>query len=278
MKTKTIEKVLSSLTENWIESIEDSSVRDKVRDNIVITGGCIASMLLKEKVNDYDIYFTNLETTKAVAEYYVSKSGIQDIAVNEEGGRVKITTPSGHRGETVGIGEIEDLNEAVEEEVQEQEVDTKFTPVFFSTNAITLSDKVQIILRFYGSPEEIHDNYDFIHCTNYWTSKDKRLELKKVALESIITRELRYVGSLYPVCSIIRLRKFIKRNWTVNAGQILKMTLQASELDLADPEVLEDQLTGVDAAYFHQVIKAVKDKDPSKLNVAYLVEIIDRIF
>ena len=44
-----------------------------VEKNSIVTGGSIASMLLKEKVNDFDVYFTNKETTKAVAEYYVKE-------------------------------------------------------------------------------------------------------------------------------------------------------------------------------------------------------------
>jgi hypothetical protein len=56
------------------------------------------------------------------------------------------------------------------------------------------------------------------------------------------------------------------------------MAMQISELDLTDISVLEDQLTGVDTAYFLQLIEKLKEKDPEKVNAAYLVEIIDRMF
>src|SRR3546814_2766082 len=46
------------------------------------------------------------------------------------------------------------------------------------------------------------------------------------ALDGLLRKELRYVGSKLPVCSLIRLRKFIRRGWVGNAGQILKMTMQ----------------------------------------------------
>lgn len=91
-----------------------------------------------------------------------------------------------------------------------------------STNAITLSHRLQIVNRFYGKPDEIHDNYDFVHCTNYWTSWDSELVLRPAALEALLTRELRYVGSKYPVCSLIRVRKFTARGWSINAGQIFE--------------------------------------------------------
>ena len=38
----------------------------------------------------------------------------------------------------------------------------KYRPVFLSQNAITLSDRMQIVIRFHGLPNQIHDNYDFV--------------------------------------------------------------------------------------------------------------------
>lgn len=137
-------------------------------------------------------------------------------------------------------------------------------------------------MRFYGDAEEIHTNYDFIHATCFWRSKDNYLHLPQQALEAIITRELVYSGSKYPLASIFRAKKFIKRGWNINAGQYLKMVLQLNEMDLHDVNVLEEQLTGVDAAYFHQVISYIKNKqeeDPNfKVDNTYLFEVINRIF
>lgn len=168
------------------------------------------------------------------------------------------------------------------EELDKEIEKPKYRPVFLTDNAITLSNKIQIVIRFYGDAEKIHENYDFVHCTSYWESKDNNLVLRPFALESILSKELIYIGSLYPVCSFIRSRKFIKRGWHINAGQMLKICLQLSELDLKDPNVLEDQLTGVDTAYFLQVIDYLKEKqinEPDfKIEVPYLISIIDKIF
>ena len=67
MKTKTIEKVLQKKINEWLNSITDDRVRVLARKNTIVTGGSIASMLLNEPVNDYDIYFRNIETVIAVA-------------------------------------------------------------------------------------------------------------------------------------------------------------------------------------------------------------------
>lgn len=290
MKAKTIRKALYAKMQEWVATIDDTELRKQVCANLIVTGGAIASMLLKEPVNDFDVYFRDKETAQAIANYYVSKfnsANETELKVSEEDDRIRIITKKGHRGETASdattlldSGEIEDTYDEAEKLALATQEDSKpkYRPIFLSTNAITLSQKLQIVLRFYGEPDEIHDNYDFVHCTNYWTMRDDNLVLRPAALEALLSRELRYVGSKYPICSVMRLRKFIGRGWTVNAGQILKMAMQISELDLTDPKVLEDQLTGVDSAYFMQLIEKLNEKDPEKVNAAYLVEIIDRMF
>ena len=292
MKAKTIKAVIAKKMNEWWESIEDETVRDFAKANTIVTGGCIASMLLREKISDFDVYLRTKEAAAALAHYYVKKfhdDHNYQMAVEVTDERIRITTPTGKRGDTAGkvidarnaeadaLGEIEDTNDQTEMDAQENDA-AGYKPVFISTNAITLSKKVQIVLRFFGEPEEIHKNYDFVHCTNYWSSWDGNLVLHKDALESLLSKELRYVGSKYPICSVFRLRKFIARQWTINAGQLLKMAMQISELDLKDLKVLEDQLTGVDVAYFVEIIGKLKEKDPEKVCSAYLVEILDRMF
>lgn len=290
MKKKTVAKVISQKIASWKASIDDPAIQAIVQKSTIVTGGCIASMLLKEPVNDFDIYLRSKTAAEALAGYYVKKFNERtgnSLKVSVEEDRVRIVVESGHRGATAGDvqtltnpGEIEDTYEAMQECALEEtpERAASYVPTFLSTNAITLSGKVQIVLRFFGDPEVIHQNYDFIHCTNYWKSWDDELVLNQSALESLLSRELIYVGSKYPVCSVFRLRKFIKRNWTINAGQILKMCYQISELDLTDIRVLEDQLTGVDVSYFAMLIDQLKERHTEKVNAGYLVEIINRMF
>jgi len=281
---------------------------------VIVTGGCITSMLLGEMVNDFDIYFRDHDTTLKVATYYLSKfkprkvNGIEvPLRIDDSDGRIRVVAKSaglaseagtekpyqyfeGNPSETASgdyidavmtnAGDIEETHQETEKLAQEAKDDgkPKYRPVFVTSNAITLSHKIQVILRFYGEPDQIHENYDYVHCTCYWSSWDHSLVLRPAALEAMLSRELRYVGSKYPVCSLVRLRKFLGRGWRVNAGQILKICMQISQLDLTNISVLEDQLTGVDTAYFIQLIERLKEKDPVKLDCAYLVELIDRIF
>lgn len=277
MKAKTIKKVLNKKHSEFVESIEDEHVRDLVRKKSIITGGSIVSMLLNEPVNDYDYYFTDKETTKAVAEYFVNKfnqTSKYSATVKDEDGRISIFLKS--KG-IVGDEEIDENGNIIEEKENEE-----YKVSFLSSNAITLTDKVQLVVRFYGDAENIHKNYDFIHATCWWRSKDGHLELPQPALESIITRELVYQGSKYPLASIFRAKKFILRGWNINAGQYLKMALQLNDMDLTNVKTLEEQLTGVDAAYFIEIIHLIKErqgKDENfKIDTAYLIEVVNRVF
>jgi len=315
MKNKTIKMILRQKIDEWIDSIEDDMLRDDVRKNCIVTGGSIASMLLNEDINDYDVYFTNKDTTKRVAEYYVDKfksnppssfknqkERLVEISVLESDERIKIVvksqgvaseegtedyqyfeaTPDTDPSSDMFIEHVTGILRSSEKSNRGQIKASDYRPIFLSSNAITLSGGVQLIIRFYGSPEEIHKNYDFVHCTNYWTSADNELVLRPEALEALLTKELVYVGSRYPLASIIRTRKFIKRGFSCNAGQYLKMCWQVSELDLNNINVLEDQLVGVDAAYFQVLVDALKSQQRKNIgfqyNYSYIVELIDKIF
>ena len=271
MKIKTIEKILSGVFDQWKKTLPED-LQKRVQDNTVITGGSIVSMLQSEDVNDYDMYFTNFDTCLAVTKHYASFFDKDQVEVRVmENNRISIrVAPS------VTYNGQEEASD--ESPVAAEGVTEKHEPIYFSSNAITLSGKIQIVCRFYGSPEEVHKNFDFVHCTCYWTSKERILVTPIEALRCILTKELKYVGSKYPICSIIRIRKFIARHWTINAGQLLKMVMQASELDLKNPAVLQDQLVGVDSAYFMQLIRVLEENKVEKVTSAYISTIIDRIF
>ena len=73
MKAKTIKKIIRGKIDQWLESIEDMNVKQQAEKNTIVTGGCIASMLLGEQVNDFDIYFKTREAALDVAKYYVAR-------------------------------------------------------------------------------------------------------------------------------------------------------------------------------------------------------------
>lgn len=266
MNSKDIKKHLSDKVNDWVASVDDITVAETIRSSAIITGGALVSLLTGEAVNDYDVYFRTKDACVKVSQYYIDKWNKEhndDVFLDtgdKEDDPVRIIAP-------LGIAETK----------EGEEENSEYTPIFLSSNAITLSNKVQIVIRFYGEVEDIHKNYDFVHCTCSWTSWDNEVQLPAKALECIINKELIYVGSRYPLCSIIRTRKYIERGYTINAGQYVKMALQLNELDLTNYDTLKEQVTGVDSYYFKTLIEDL-NKTTSSLTIDHLFELIDKVF
>lgn len=305
MYKKNIKKKLEKKLNEWLCSLGDDLLADRVKQNLLVSGGSIASMFLNENVNDYDIYLMDIDVLLDLSKHYTNKYGVGvldgrkrdeylqqefpnvDVETNKmdifeddfsseryikiknlKPNQVKLDVPNGGK-------RIDEL------EKDENGEYLKYQVKFFSPNAISLSDDIQIVCRFSGRPKKIHETFDFIHATNYFTFKEG-LVTNKEALESLLGKQLKYQGSLYPLTSIIRSKKFIKRGWNIDAGEYLKIMFQVSQLDLTDPEVLEEQLIGVDVAYFGTLIKILRDDINTNPNMevgyTYLANLIDKVF
>lgn len=301
MQIKTIQKNIESKLDEWLKTITDRDLAKDVEKNLLVSGGSITSMLLNEPVNDYDVYLMNIDVCKRIAEYYTSKfpnitifDGRQKKslvdAYNSNYPNDNILAIDGHNSYAVSLRNLKEdqiklyFNGGaggvrVNENIIESEIN--YIPLYFSPNAISLSNNLQIVLRFWGTAEQIHKTFDYIHATNYYTTKDG-LVRNLDAIESILTKQLKYQGSYYPVTSIIRAKKFIKRGFNIGAGELLKIMFQISQLDLTNPDVLEEQLIGVDVAYFDLIITALRNKKEVdknfKLSTEYLNVLIDKVF
>lgn len=295
-KAKTIRSTIRNKLLSWSKSIDESQVEIKeiINNRVTVTGGAIASMLQGDLPNDYDCYFQSKEDATKVCQYYLNKflekhddlHGTPTIKKTDTGIRIHLQS-AGAAGEDVVNGDYQYFESMPQDAIEKyfhtkkffsnKENKNRYTPEFFTDNAMTLSDGIQLVFRFTGDVETIHENFDFVHCTNYY--RDGQVVLSPAAMEAILTKELRYVGSLFPVCSVFRLRKFLKRGWTITAGEIFKITYDISKLNLDDPRVLRDQLMGMDYAFFREVISILQKECLTKeLDRTYLFELVDRVF
>jgi hypothetical protein len=324
MKRNTLAALFNNKIEAWLETIKDLNVRAAASRDVILSGGAIASGLMGDKINDYDLYFRTQDTALAVAKYYC------DVFTTSQGQK---ENPNGtSRNPTASIEQIENCRGTIEDRVViriksagktvendnkeykyfegssaceveqyfesthsvENPIETveelqtslsqsaklgKFRPVFLTDNAISLSEKVQLVIRFYGNPDELHANYDFVHAMCYYDYSKREMNVPPVAMESMMSKALVYGGSLYPIASLLRIRKFLARGWRINAGQMLKIVYQASQLDLNDPKVLREQLIGVDMAYMHQLLGLLNNKEAGqKIDSTYFAKLVDEVF
>ena len=321
MMEKNIKEVLKKNINEWIESIECPTFKNLAAQHTIVTGGSIVSLVEGKKPNDIDVYFRNKETVLKAAEYFAGlwnknhkgqKNKIDETcrvmvldganpsrelldyfkihSIEESKAimvssttpdRVKLIFPSdGVVGGSVEL--VEDADETPVDKVNKDEKANPYDPKFITSNAVTLYKDIQTIIRFYGEPTEIHETFDFEHTRGWYDYREDTLTIPASVYECIINKRLNYTGSKYPVCSLFRIRKFINRGWHINAGQILKMAMQISELDLSDPAVLEDQLVGVDTLYFRELIDTYQEEKINNpelnLDAGYVMSLVDRIF
>jgi hypothetical protein len=274
-------KIAQYYADIWNKKKEEQGIEQKNKINkkckVMVLDGANPSQEIKD-------YFWNLKPGKETGAVIIDNCPPE---------RVKMVFPSdGFTGDPEEINAAEELgmsNSEIITELDEIEADKEikkekepYFPVFISSNAITLSDGIQVTIRFYGEPTDIHETYDFAHTKAYYDYGKDILSIPTQVYECVINKTLIYTGSKYPVCSIFRLRKFVQRGWKINAGQMLKICMQISQLDLMDINILEDQLIGVDSVYFIQLIEQFrkqKEKDPNfELTSGYIVSIIDKIF
>lgn len=308
-KTRTIKAILRGKVNAWLKTIDDENVVDALRKDTLVTGGSIASMLIGENVKDFDVYVRTQDTAILVANYYLAKFSEDYKAAkgHDLGAVVAVQLRKNLRGEIEEVVQIkneghdrnnvqmanpnatqdqqsdevaEELNDEQTQVAFEKLTEKRYHPVYISDNAITLSNKVQIVLRFVGEPEVIHKNYDFAHCKNYFDFAKDTLHLDQLALECLLSKTLRYTGSLYPLCSVFRAKKFIERGWRVSAGELLKICYQVSTIDFNNAEQLREQLVGVDALYFHSLMGKITGHINSgkTLDNDSLVQLIDEVF
>ena len=274
MKAKTITKDIKKNIENWLLSIDDLALAKDLEKGVIVTGGCIPSMFLQETVNDYDVYLSSNSLAFRVAAYYAKKSEIEEVQLTvHTGGEVPYQIEISDNAPS-DLNQVEIFIPSAGVFKGEPEGDDKYQIAFLSSNAITLTNKLQIILRFTGDAAEIHSNYDFAHATSYWT-EETGLVTNTKALECILAKELIYRGSKYPLASIFRTRKFIQRGWRCHVGNYLKMAMQLNDLDLTDIDTLKDQLTGVDSTYLSAMVEALSGK--TDITSGYVCKVIDRM-
>ena len=101
-------------------------------DDMFLTGGAIASIIQGKFPNDWDVYFTNADTQKAVIDLFIAN----------------------HQDEIV--------------DVQEKYREFPGQNKLITENAVTLKNDIQFIIKHNGTPSEVRMTFDFVHCTPYY--------------------------------------------------------------------------------------------------------------
>jgi hypothetical protein len=248
------------------KKVDKSFCNDFIRDTY-LTGGVIASLKQNtdkpadEVINDFDIYFKNKTTLIKLVKFYLEKyhrfgrqanekiDCIKDIGLiyrDIEGNEYSEDQYIADDNQKIFISlSIPDEYKQLQQHHEYRKWLTDKDSLSYITHHSLSIGKFQIILRFVGEPEEVHKYFDFEHAKGVYDLYSGKLHVPQNVELAILKKELIYTGSIYPIKSILRVKKFLQRGYSIKHIYLLKMIFQVYRTNITNPKVLEDQLMGV---------------------------------
>ena len=127
------------------------------KSSYFVSGGCFASLLQGEIPKDYDIYFYSKELAEPIINLFTKDPSY--------------------------MNEVEDVPDKYRDVAG---ADGKW----ITENAVTLKNHLQLIIKHYGSPEEIRKTFDFVHCMPYYDLWDDRLYISRRQYDCCVNKIL----------------------------------------------------------------------------------------
>jgi len=193
--------------------------------NAYIAGGAITALFSGQKIRDWDIYFR----TKEDCEKAITWFGINGVLANET-----------------------DTSKSYKLGKQEKPYQLIVLPDLF------------------GDPADIFKCYDFTVCMGaYQFFADPALQptegfvfgddfFKHIGQRRLVF----HTGTMFPICSMLRVMKYIKRGFYITGMEILKIGLSVHSLKINTYADLRRQLQGIDTAFLADLTTQMKDGEP----------------
>jgi hypothetical protein len=127
-------------------------------NDMFLSGGAIASLIQGGQPKDWDVYFMNPIAQKVVIDLFTTDYLLSDdIAVIDEK----------YREMTKGDGKC------------------------ITENAMTLKNDIQLITTHNGTPDEIRETFDFVHCKPYYHFGKDQLFISKEQYDLCYNKKLK---------------------------------------------------------------------------------------
>jgi hypothetical protein len=139
---------------------------------------------------------------------------------------------------------------------------------FVTASAISYKingEKVQLIRKIYGSEKQIIDKFDFTICQAAYNPTSKNLILGDDFLYDLARHRLTYLSGEYPIASLRRVNKFIKKGYIFPPIEAIKLALKINDLPIRTYKDLKEQLEGIDTLF----LKELTDKYIEKSDETY---------
>lgn len=181
-----------------------------IREKTFIAGGCFKSLVLDEKVNDWDFWFRDQESVDKFKTLFdkldYTKSS---VLTNRDNLKIK-------------------------------------KMVVKTDNAYTLKFPkavIQFVFTNIGKPSEVVANFDFKHTQCYYDAVSGMLECSTYPM---VVKELLYNAKTpTPLSSLKRAFKFVQQGWTLKDTELEKIVQGLVGIDWKQPEEIKKQTKGM---------------------------------
>lgn len=119
----------------------------------------------------------------------------------------------------------------------------KYKCKLITDNAINLDNKIQLITKWYGSPEQVTNNFDWAHIKSWYNCNSKLIVMCNDVYQLLVEKELKYTGSQYPLSSLFRLKKYLAKGWTISNNDILRIVLDIMNILSKRKETKQEFMT-----------------------------------
>lgn len=200
-----------------------------------VAGGACTSVFSNKRINDIDIYFR-------------TEKDLKDMM-------------SGH------MSQIDSCQMFI------------YSMVGETDNAITYKradSTVQLIRKYFLPPEELIEKFDFTICQCAFDVLKDEFVMGKDFLYDMSKRSLRFTGKTeYPIASLYRMKKFMKRDYNPSALDIISIALSINKLEITTFVDLKKQLDGIDTIMLKDLTDALLDKGDTEYNITEALAFMD---
>lgn len=113
--------------------------------------------------------------------------------------------------------------------------------------------RVQLIKVVCGTPQQVISGFDFTICQAAYYPQEGFIFGPEFLLHLAQRRLVFNTSSEYPLCSLYRLQKFIRRGFHFSGIEAIKLGLRIHALKIDNEEDLKKQLMGIDALFLKEL-------------------------
>jgi len=204
------------------------------KNDVILAGGAITSIFSEQPIRDFDLYFGDKDKITTVCKWFDKKM---------------------HR--------ITQTARAVS-----YEYIRKKEKIYLKFQLITIPDT-------YDGHDNIFRRFDFTICMGAYYFECDKFAFHPEFFKHLAQRKLFFnPNTLYPINSLIRVKKYLARGYTISGSDLLKLGLTISNLKMDTLGDLKEQMEGIDTIFLKELTDALRDRSKERYDFDLAMELI----